>query len=88
MFSVPAAFPSSLGGTAFSPAAVTLGSAIYMPTPATMTELLDRARAGDGEAFAQLTAPYRGELTLAGERICGITRFDNSALPHFGLPVP
>jgi RNA polymerase sigma-70 factor (TIGR02960 family) len=25
-------------------------------------------------------------LTLAGERICGITRFDNSALPHFGLP--
>jgi RNA polymerase sigma-70 factor (ECF subfamily) len=25
-------------------------------------------------------------LTLAGEQICGITRFDNSALPYFGLP--
>ena len=25
-------------------------------------------------------------LTLAGDRICGMTRFDNSALPHFGLP--
>ena len=24
--------------------------------------------------------------TLAGDRICGITRFDNGALPHFGLP--
>jgi hypothetical protein len=25
-------------------------------------------------------------LTLADDQICGITRFDNSALPHFGLP--
>jgi len=25
-------------------------------------------------------------LTLAGDQICGMTRFDNSALPHFGLP--
>ena len=25
-------------------------------------------------------------LTLTGDRICGITRFDNSVLPHFGLP--
>jgi RNA polymerase sigma-70 factor (ECF subfamily) len=25
-------------------------------------------------------------LTLAGNRICGITRFDNSVLPWFGLP--
>src|SRR5690348_12434782 len=25
-------------------------------------------------------------LTLAGERICGLTRFDNSVLPWFGLP--
>jgi len=25
-------------------------------------------------------------FTLAGHRICGITRFDNSALPRFGLP--
>jgi RNA polymerase sigma-70 factor (TIGR02960 family) len=25
-------------------------------------------------------------LTLAGPRICALTRFDNSVLPHFGLP--
>jgi hypothetical protein len=25
-------------------------------------------------------------LTLAGDRICAITRFENSALPWFGLP--
>ena len=25
-------------------------------------------------------------LTLAGDRICGITRFDNSVLARFGLP--
>jgi RNA polymerase sigma-70 factor (TIGR02960 family) len=25
-------------------------------------------------------------LTLAGDRICALTRFDNSALPYFGLP--
>jgi ketosteroid isomerase-like protein len=25
-------------------------------------------------------------LTLAGERICAFTRFDNSVLPWFGLP--
>jgi RNA polymerase sigma-70 factor (TIGR02960 family) len=25
-------------------------------------------------------------LTLAGDRVCGITRFDNSVLAHFGLP--
>jgi hypothetical protein len=25
-------------------------------------------------------------LTLAGDQICGITRLDNSTLPHFGLP--
>lgn len=25
-------------------------------------------------------------LTLAGDRICAITRFDNSVLPRFGLP--
>jgi hypothetical protein len=25
-------------------------------------------------------------LTLAGDRICGMTRFDNSVLPWFGLP--
>jgi len=25
-------------------------------------------------------------LTLAGDKICAITRFDNSVLPGFGLP--
>ena len=25
-------------------------------------------------------------FTLAGDRICAITRFDNSVLPRFGLP--
>jgi RNA polymerase sigma-70 factor (ECF subfamily) len=25
-------------------------------------------------------------LTLSGDRICALTRFDNSLLPHFGLP--
>ena len=25
-------------------------------------------------------------LTLAGPQICAMTRFDNSVLPHFGLP--
>ena len=34
VLSVPAAFPSSSGGAAFSPPAVTHGRAIEMPTPA------------------------------------------------------
>lgn len=25
-------------------------------------------------------------LTLTGDQVCAITRFDKSVLPHFGLP--
>ena len=104
-------------------------------------DLISRARAGDGEAFRELTEPYRRELqvhccrdvvvrfcsllfgagrrvdlvptrangqpafgaylraptgirhgtglfvlTLAGDRICAMVRFENSVLPWFGLP--
>ncbi len=28
----------------------------------------------------------RSSWPLAGDQICGITRFGNSTLPHFGLP--
>ena len=36
-----------------------------------MTDLLDRARAGDGEAFGQLVQPYRRELQVHCYRILG-----------------
>ena len=36
------------------------------------TELIGRARSGDGEAFAELVDPYRRE-------------FDIAVLPRFGL---
>jgi hypothetical protein len=97
-------------------------------------DLISRARAGDGEAFRQLTEPHRGRgvvarfcaslfgagrrfdlvptrangqpalgaylrapgglrhgvglyvLTLTGDRICAMTRFDTSVLAWFGLP--
>jgi RNA polymerase sigma-70 factor (TIGR02960 family) len=52
------------------------------------------ARANDQPAFgAYLRAPYgirHGTglyvLTLTGDRICAMTRFENSVLPWFGLP--
>jgi RNA polymerase sigma-70 factor (ECF subfamily) len=52
-------------------------------------------RANGQPAFATyLRAPTGGirhgtglfVLTLSGDRICAITRFDNSVLPWFGLP--
>jgi hypothetical protein len=52
-------------------------------------------RANRQPAFgAYLRAPAGGirhgtglyALSLSGERICGVTRFDNSVLPWFGLP--
>jgi RNA polymerase sigma factor (sigma-70 family) len=35
------------------------------------TELIDRARAGDGQAFGTLVAPYRRELQVHCYRILG-----------------
>ena len=52
-------------------------------------------RANGQQAFgAYLRAPTGGirhgagllVLTLAGEKICALTRFDNDMLPRFGLP--
>jgi len=53
------------------------------------------SRANGQPAFgAYLRAPTGGirhgtglfVLTLAGDRICALTRFDSSVLPSFGLP--
>ena len=35
------------------------------------TELIERARSGDGDAFEQLVAPYRGEVQLHCYRFLG-----------------
>ena len=60
-------------------------------------DLISRARAGDGDAFRELTEPYLRELQVhcyrvlgsfadAEDRICAMTRFENTVLPWFGLP--
>ena len=51
-------------------------------------------RANGQPAFGAYLHPVAGDsygtglfvLTLAGDRICAMTRFDNSVLPWFGLP--
>ena len=63
------------------------------------TDLITRAQIGDSDAFREHSAlrhdsPTGGirhgtglfVLTLTGDRICAMTRFDSSVLRWFGLP--
>jgi RNA polymerase sigma-70 factor (ECF subfamily) len=57
-------------------------------------DLIARARANGQPAFGAYQRAATGirhgtglyVLTLTGDRICAMTRFDNSVLPWFGLP--
>ncbi len=39
-----------------------------------------------GLIYSILSRKETGVLTLTGDRICAMTRFENSVLPWFGLP--
>ena len=53
------------------------------------SDLISRARAGDGDirgpdGISHATGLF--VLTLSGDRISAMTRFDTCVLPRFGLP--
>ena len=51
--------------------------------------VIDAVAAAGGDRLLDVhTDPvhHRSVLTLAGDRICAMTRFENSVLPWFGLP--